>query len=593
MASWLEDALASIAASGEVGTGMAAPQKTARERELEAALAGVSGSAPFSLAGDPMTAGGDVPNGPGLPAARNPLGPAGSYPISAGPDLSQMAGAPAFPVSPFGVVSQAAPGPPPQMEAQPAIPGLNSPMGGAAGGGAPFSIAGSPSLVAAKEMTAPPPMAPQAPVANLVPPGAAPGSPALAAPPVAAQDDEDAPAKPTDVSARSRAPAAVAMPAPAAAVAPPSIMDRIRGISPDLIALGAGLSGHGWGASQELAAGRAKKEETQALQLQQGNVTARLLASKGATPQEVAAAISGGPEVMKALIGQYFSKDKFAVTQTGEVEDAYGGKRKVFKIFNSNDGTFKDVPADTAAEAKAIAGGEAPELNEPQKNRVRAIIDGREPYPATSRAPDAAKIRAGVHAEDPNFDAINYKSRETTRKNFTSGKAAGNVTAFNTAIGHLGTLYDSVDGLGNRGSPWYNRLTQPISENLDTKYATNLKKFEAARTAVADELTRAFRGSGGNVHDIIQWEKTMSTADSPQALKGAVQQAAELLNSRIVSLGDEYNRGMGTTKDPLELLNPKAAKAFQHLLEGGRAPASAAPVKPGNYVWKNGTLVPE
>lgn len=569
---------------------------------------------PFGLGGDPMTAGGPVPNGPGGDMAAAQLAnriragnPAMSFPTSQPTEkyTDYASGWPqemTRPVAQFGDIP-AALAAPPQMAAQSPLPGLNSPMGG---GGAPFSIAGlSPSMAAAKAMTAPPPPSPteQHPaIPGLVAPGSAPGvppAPAMA-PPVVAQGDEETPAAaPTDTSARRRdVPPAVAAGALAQAADEPTFGARLRtaggGLaaalreaSPSMIALGAGLAGEGWDKAATLAAARNKREEDLALQGRQSNATARLLASKGASPQEIAAAVAGGPDVVKALIGQYFGKDKFAVTQTGEIEDAYGGKRKVFKVFNSNDGTFKDVPADTAAEAKAIASGAAPDLNEAQQNRVQAIIDGREPYPAMSRATDAAKIRAAVHAADPNFDAVNYNSRSQTRKNFTSGKAAGNVTAFNTAIGHLGTLYDSIDGLGNRSSPWYNRATQGISENLDTKYAANLKKFEAARTAVADELTRAFRGSGGNVHDIIQWEKTISTADSPQALKAAVQQAAELLNSRIVSLGDEYNRGMGTTKNPMELLNPKAASAFQHLLEGGRSlavPAAAGQVKVGDKV---------
>lgn len=612
--SWLDDALASIRASGE-GTGLQPyrdpiPAGAVTREPLPWYLAGgdpmtAGQSAPFSLGGDPMTAGGSTANGPGLPAPPNPLGAAGTYPTARPQFDPSMMATPAD-GSAFGPPPVPPPGAVPQMAAQTPIPGLNSPMGG---GGAPFSIAGlPPSMAAAKQMAAPPapdPTAQQPPVPGLAMPGSVPGVPGAPSPVVAQGGEEDAPASaPTDVSAQRRnVPPAVAAGALAHAAQEPSFTDRLqaggkslaavlREASPSMIALGAGLAGEGWDKAATLAAARNKRSEDLATQAQQGNATARLLASKGASPQEISAAVAGGPDVLKALIGQYFGKDKFAVTQTGEVEDAYGGKRKVYKVFNSNDGTFKDIPAGTAAEAKSIASGEAPDLNDAQKNRVQAIIEGREPYPALSRATDAAKIRAAVHATDPNFDAVNYNSRSQTRKNFTSGKAAGNVTAFNTAIGHLGTLYDSIDGLGNRSSPWYNRVTQPISENIDTKYASNLKKFEAARTAVADELTRAFRGSGGNVHDIIQWEKTISTADSPQALKAAVQQAAELLNSRIVSLGDEYNRGMGTTKNPMELLNPKAASAFQHLLEGGRSAAPAA-VKPGNYVYRNGALVPE
>ena len=466
---------------------------------------------------------------------------------------------------------------------------------------APMSIGLPPSVTAAKSLAAPPAPAPQAALPGMMPPGAVPGMPA--GPGQAAPEDG-----PTDVSSRNRAPPA-AMPPAAPAGAPmglapppaePSFLSRLnegaKSIAPALLAAGSALQG-----DNSVAANMMKQREAQALQAQQGNATARLLQSKGASVPEIQAAIAGGPETLKALLGQYMGKDKFSVVQTKEVEDQYGGKRKVFQIFNATDGTFKDVPGNTAAEAKMAAGeGGGIDLTPDQKNRVQAIIEGREPYPAMSRATDAAKIRAAVHEADPAFDAVNYKARQETRTKFTKGKGADNLTAFNTAIGHLGSLDKSIDNLNNSGFPAWNKyIANPIAEQFDPKYQKGLKEFQTARTAVADELTRAFRGSGGNVHDIIQWENAINAADSPVALKAAVRAAAELLNSRISSIGDEYNRGMGTTKDPLELLNPKAAAAFQRMLEGskpGAAPEgskAAAPVKPGNYVWKNGALVPE
>lgn len=432
----------------------------------------------------------------------------------------------------------------------------------------PFGI--PPSMAAAKEMTAPPPMAPQAPIAGLnAPIGGAPS----AVPPGA----------PTDVSARARppAPAGAPMGIPAA-VAPtdePSLMQRIGAgagaVAPALLGLGAALQGDQGHLTVKMAADR----EAKAIQTQQMNLTGNALLKAGAPPELVAAAVKN-PEMLKAAIGQYFGKDKFSVVQTKEVEDQYGGKRKVFQTFNANDGTFKDIPANSADEARAAAGGEgAIDLTPDQKNRVQAIIDGREPYPAMSRATDAAKIRAAVHATDPAFDAVNYKARQETRTKFTKGKGADNLSAFNTAIGHLGSLDKSIDNLSNSGFPAWNKyVANPIAEQFDPKYQKGLKEFQTARTAVADELTRAFRGSGGNVHDIIQWENAINAADSPVALKAAVRAAAELLNSRVMSIGDEYNRGMGTTKDPLELLNPTAAASFKRMLEGERkagAPTAA------------------
>lgn len=449
-----------------------------------------------------------------------------------------------------------------------------------------------PSLKLASTIAAPAPpaAAPPSPADTLPPPGGVPMPQ-----PRPAMDDAgqaDLPPNATPTQGGPAAPPAAPMGAPPAVPEVP-LAQRIANIGPGLMGIGAAMQGD----MGHLATANAKQDQALQLQRLQGNATARLLASKGASMPEIQAAISAGPDTVKALLGQYMGKDKFAVTQTGEVEDQYGGKRKIFKIFNANDGTFKDIPANSADEAKAAAGdGGMPDLNDAQKNRVQAIIDGREPYPGQSRAPDAAKIRAAVHATDPQFDAVNYKSREQTRQKFTKGKGADNLTAFNTAIGHLGTLDKSIDELNNSGFPAWNKyVANPVAEQFDSKYQKGLKDFQTARTAVADELTRAFRGSGGNVHDIIQWEKAINAADSPVALKAAVRAAAELLGSRITAVGDEYNRGMGTTKDPLELLNPKAADAFKRLQENDRpaATSKAAPVKPGNYVWKNGALVPE
>ena len=399
----------------------------------------------------------------------------------------------------------------------------------------------------------------------------------------------------TDVSSRGRPPVAAPMglapPMAAPPVVPraapePSFGDRMKGWAPALLAAGSAFQG-----DNSVAAGMMKQREALALQSQQANATARFLSAKGAQPAEIQAAVLGGPETLKALLSQYTGKDKFSVVQTGETEDQYGGKRKIFQVFNSNDGTVKDIAADSPEAARAQANVTAPDLTDAQKNRVQAIIEGREPYPAMSRASDAARIRAAVHEADPTFDAVNYTSRLKARQSFTSGKDRANLTSFNTTIGHLEELQKAADDLRNSGFPAWNKyIANPIAEQFDPKFQAALKRFQAARTAVSDELTRAFRGSGGNVHDIIQWENAINSSDAPDAIQSAVRTAANLLESRIQAVGDSYNAAMGTTKDPLALLSPHAQEAFNHLKAGTRsgaaAPAkSAAPVKPGAYVW--------
>lgn len=74
---------------------------------------------------------------------------------------------------------------------------------------------------------------------------------------------------------------------------------------------------------------------------EQGGMTARALLAKGASPAEVQAA-RYNPALMKALVENYYGKDRWNVVQVGE--DADG--RKTFKQQNQVDGTLRDIQAD-------------------------------------------------------------------------------------------------------------------------------------------------------------------------------------------------------------------------------------------------------
>jgi hypothetical protein len=218
---------------------------------------------------------------------------------------------------------------------------------------------------------------------------------------------------------------------------------------------------------------------------------------------------------------------------------------------------LKAIPRDRADIARKVANGEIDVSSLPNRGNYRMQV-----------LSDAARF-------DPTFNPIDYKTRLATRKDFTSGKSAQNITSFNTAIGHLGSLDESIDKLGNRGSSWYNAATAPISGQIDPKYQVALKDFNTSKQAVIDELTRAFRGSGGNVYDLQEWEKSINASESPAALHAATRRAIELLRSRIDAVGDQYNRGMGKKTDPVQLLSPKARATLEHL-EGNGQPADAS-----------------
>jgi hypothetical protein len=208
------------------------------------------------------------------------------------------------------------------------------------------------------------------------------------------------------------------------------------------------------------------------------------------------------------------------------------------------------------------------------QTQVKAVSEGRRMLNPRSKE-DQALIRL-VGQYDPSFDLVNFNSRSKARQDFTSGKSAQNITSFNTAIGHLGSLDKAIDDLQNSDYPWWNKVANETAvQTGDTRFQKARAAFQNAKTAVTEELTRAFRGTGGNVHDIIEWDKSLSEASSPAALHSAVKTAIELLRSRIEAVGDQYNRGLGTTKDAMHLLSPKAQEAVKRL-EGEAGPEKAA-----------------
>jgi hypothetical protein len=217
------------------------------------------------------------------------------------------------------------------------------------------------------------------------------------------------------------------------------------------------------------------------------------------------------------------------------------------------------------------------------QNVVKGLIEGRITPPTQKAAATPywqAQLQAAT-AQDPSFDGVNFQARAKARADFTSGKSAQNITALNTVVGHLNTLDQAIDGLNNTGGFPGSKLNNEAAHFLARQSGTGqrLKNFEAARTAVANEMTRVFRGTGGAEADIQGYLKQLDSAQSAPELHQVVRQMAELMNSRLEALGEQYKQGMGTTKEPITLLTPDKQKAFQRMM-GGQAQAQPQAPRP-------------
>lgn len=197
---------------------------------------------------------------------------------------------------------------------------------------------------------------------------------------------------------------------------------------------------------------------------------------------------------------------------------------------------------------------------------VKGIAEGRiSPTTLSTRGGHREQVLQMVTQYDPAFDATNYGARAATRKDFTAGVAARNVTAINTAIGHLGTMQELGDKLANKDIRAWNQVANAVGVQLGAEEATD---FAVVQGAVADELMRVFRVVGASEKEAEAWGNRFKSAGSPKQINGAIQVASDLLGSRIEALDDQWKRGMNTDKGYDKLLSDKSKSTFKKI--GGR-----------------------
>lgn len=150
--------------------------------------------------------------------------------------------------------------------------------------------------------------------------------------------------------------------------------------------------------------------------------------------------------------------------------------------------------------------------------------------------PAGEAMRLGVQA--PSSSTV--KVPEGVLKDFTSGASAKTLNSFNTASDHLKILSDLGDALGNGNTPLINQLGNRFSTATGGAAPTT---FDMAKQAVAGEIAKTFKGQATE-GEISAINSTLSNAQSPAQLKGAIGTALRLMESKRAALMEQYDRGI-------------------------------------------------
>lgn len=296
--------------------------------------------------------------------------------------------------------------------------------------------------------------------------------------------------------------------------------------------------------------------------------------------KEMARAAVMNPRILDAVLASGSkSKPDWAVIG----EDRFGKKQYGFvnpvtrQVVPYGD----DAPVDDGMGDQSKTGEEyLKTLPQQEATQVKALTEGRlRPPPMGRKNPYWEQLLAKAGQYEPGFDMTKYAARQAVRTDFDKGKAAGNIKALNTVMGHLDSMDKAIEPLGNfsMAPGIMNPLKDAYYNNLgDEDYQRARANFRLAKGAVASELMKVFRETGGSVTEVKDWEEKIHEDDSPAALKQTVKSAIELIGSRLNAVNDQWNRTMNVERPMTALLSPSARKVWErlHPEEFGAAPAS-------------------
>ena len=305
-------------------------------------------------------------------------------------------------------------------------------------------------------------------------------------------------------------------------------------------------------------------QRTDQLGMQQQNLraqfeaTRRVLIDNGIDPRQAASTAMLSvlnPEAAKTVLPELLTnKEKYQVIS----EDPLEGKK--YGFVNDRAQTVNGQPLTGGAPTQST-GGSLATLQQAQqagvtgdalygylppayRNTVKAMIEGRQPLPSTTamRSPATLALIDAAHAIDPSFDATVWKARNEAGPDWTKGKSSEMVRAANQTLAHVGSLMDAMDKLGNTRFPVANYVKNFANEATG---GGEPGSFRTNAHAVAEEMSKVFKGANLSDSEIRHWEQNLSENMSREQQRAQIAKLSELLHGSLQALEEKRLTAMG------------------------------------------------
>lgn len=226
------------------------------------------------------------------------------------------------------------------------------------------------------------------------------------------------------------------------------------------------------------------------------------------------------------------------------------------------------------------------------ESQVRAIIEGRAPYPTGMllKTPYGQDLASHVTQADPSFESGNATARVKVRNEFKAGgvaSPAGQISAGNTALQHAGEMSDALErmkegggvlaGVGSAGIPFVSYGANALRNKsvAGTPEGAALNDFMTAKNHFSEEVTKFYAGSAGSEAERARALANLDAAKSLPELRSAIKTEANLMQGKVNALQERWRNGMGPLVPDFPLISKESQDAVDRVMK--RDQASAAP----------------
>lgn len=216
---------------------------------------------------------------------------------------------------------------------------------------------------------------------------------------------------------------------------------------------------------------------------------------------------------------------------------------------------------------------------------VESVVAGNQPLPARLMGTKRGEVLSALVSQigGQQFDPNAYKSRQTLANEMskgTPGSLGGQRNFGNTAIKHAEELYSLIPKLDNYSGVGSHLLNTGKNAWHGFKGdATNLQKWNATATNLADEIAK-FYGAGG-VEERRKLTEMFDPSKSPEELKAAIQEQVRDMYAKTSNLENQWNETMGPVQSGRKkIVFDDTRKAADRILKGEPSNAAIPAARP-------------